>query len=238
VTLRLTRREALALLGASGAALVAGALPRGARGARALGAVPACVVRPEQTEGPYFVDGGIERSDIRTDPASGAASAGVPLALAFEVSRIANGACAPLAGARVDVWHCDALGVYSDVRDPGFDSSGRGELRGWQRTDAAGLARVATVYPGWYPGRAVHVHFKIRTQGAESRGHAFTSQLYFDDALTDRVHAQAPYAERRGRRTPNARDGIFRDGGDRLLLAPAADGAGYAASFAIALQLD
>ncbi|HEU5320876.1 MAG TPA: hypothetical protein VFX28_08735, partial [Methylomirabilota bacterium] len=103
----LTRREVVALLGLAGAGLLA---PRVA-GAQA----PECVVRPQQTEGPFYVDERLERSDIRSDPRSGEIRPGVPLALAFAVSAIRGGGCAPLAGAVVDVWHCDALGAYSDV---------------------------------------------------------------------------------------------------------------------------
>src|SRR5258705_14025132 len=79
--------------------------------------LPACVVRPEQTEGPYFVDEKLNRSDIRVDPSDKSVKAGVPLRLEFHVSHIGGGACVPLSGAIVDLWHCDAQGVYSDVRD-------------------------------------------------------------------------------------------------------------------------
>src|SRR5437870_5415445 len=114
-----------------------------------------CVLTAALTEGPYFVDEKLNRSDIRTDPTTGAVSAGTPLALAFNVSRVANSACTPLTGAYLDVWHCDAAGVYSDVSGT---SSGRRFLRGYQITDAAGQAKFTTVYPGWYQGRAVHIH--------------------------------------------------------------------------------
>ena len=80
----------------------------------------------------------------------------------------------------------------SDVTDPSFNSVGKKFLRGHQMTDAAGVARFTTIYPGWYPGRTVHIHFKIRTEPAAARGYEFASQLYFDDALTDRVHARDP----------------------------------------------
>ena len=90
--------------------------------------MPACVVRSEQTEGPYFVDEKLNRSDIRVDPSDKSVKAGVPLRLEFHVSRIAGGNCMPLSGAIVDVWHCDALGVYSDVHDVGFDTRGSTSL--------------------------------------------------------------------------------------------------------------
>jgi protocatechuate 3,4-dioxygenase beta subunit len=223
----LTRREIVALLGLSGAGLLAGRAS----------AAPACVVRPQQTEGPYYVEEQLNRSDIRSDPASSEVRPGVPLGLAFDVSVLRGGACAPLAGAVVDVWHCDALGVYSDVRDPGGSTVGQKFLRGHQTTDAAGSARFTTIYPGWYPGRAVHIHFKVRTGAASARGHEFTSQIYFDDALTDRVHAREPYARRGQRRVRNDADGLFRRGGRELLAAVAPSGEGYATTFALALNV-
>jgi protocatechuate 3,4-dioxygenase beta subunit len=219
----LSRREAVALLGISSVALLAG---------RAAGQpAPACVVRPAQTEGPYFVEERLHRADIRSDPASGAVKRGVPLQLAFQVSQLAGGRCAPLAGAQVDVWHCDALGAYSDARDPHGSTVGQKFLRGYQVTDETGLVRFTTIYPGWYPGRAVHVHFKVRTQA----GADFTSQVYFDDAVTDRIAAQAPYAGRSGRRQRNDDDGLFRSGGKQLLLPVTERDGGYAGTFALAL---
>jgi protocatechuate 3,4-dioxygenase beta subunit len=231
----LTRREALALLGASGAALLTGA--RSLRAQAAGAARPSCVARPQQTEGPFFVDAALNRSDIRSDPKSGEVKPGMPLRLAFRVSSVTGTSCAPLAGAQVDVWHSDADGRYSDVRGFGFSGSTRGQqfLRGYQLTDTGGGAQFLTIYPGWYGGRAVHVHFKIRTADASGRHHDFTSQLYFDDALNARIFALEPYAGHAGRWLANADDGIFRDGGQQLLLAPQPDGQGYAASFDVGL---
>jgi protocatechuate 3,4-dioxygenase beta subunit len=199
-------------------------------------ATTGCVVKPQLTEGPYFVDEGLNRADIRTDPTSGTARPGTPLRIAFQVSRSSGGTCSALAGAQVDVWHCDALGTYSDVRDGGFNTVGLKYLRGYQVTDASGLASFTTIYPGWYSGRAVHVHFKIRTSPAASSGYEFTSQLFFDEALTDAVHAQSPYSQKGRRNTLNASDGIYRGGGSQLVLPTAAEGSGYGAAFALALQ--
>ena len=231
----LSRRNLLRLLGLGGAAslLAAG-------GARALGseaARTACVARPEQIEGPYFVDERLLRSDIRRDPATGEIRPGAPLRIAFNVSRIAANSCVPLAGARVDVWHCDALGVYSDVRDRRADTTGLKYLRGHQVTPQSGLVEFLTIYPGWYPGRAVHLHFKVRTAAGGRRTHDFTSQLYFDDALTDRVHGNTPYAQKGSARVRNERDGLYANGGNQLILRPALAGTDYAASFDIGLLL-
>jgi len=229
-----SRREALALIGASGAVLLARTRPVRA----AAPAAPACIVRPAQTEGPFFVEENLDRSDIRSTPRSGAVKPGVPLRLAFNVSRMTGASCAPLAGAQVDVWHCDATGRYSDTRGRGGSSGdGEGFLRGYQRTDAAGTARFLTIYPGWYGGRAVHVHFKIRTGAPSAIAYEFTSQLYFDDALTDRVYAFDSYAAGRRRSMRNSDDFLFRDGGRQLLLDAVPDAQGYAATFGIGLQI-
>jgi protocatechuate 3,4-dioxygenase beta subunit len=167
---------------------------------------PSCVLTAALTEGPYFVDERLNRSDIRADPVSGASSAGVPLALRFNVSRVASGACTPLTGAYLDVWHCDAAGVYSDVSGAG---SGRRFLRGYQITDANGVAAFTTIYPGWYSGRAVHVHFKLRLFAGSTTSYEFTSQFFFDESLTDAVYANAPYNTRGTRNTRNTTDGIY-----------------------------
>jgi len=228
----LSRREAIALLAAAGGAWAGW----GTAGARPPAPPGMCVARPRLEEGPYFVDERLNRADIRSDPADGSVRAGVPLQLAIHVSRMASTACTPLAGVLVDVWHCDADGIYSDVRDPSFDTTGKKFLRGSQRTDAAGTARFTTIYPGWYHGRTVHIHFKLRGPATDGRSFDFTSQLFFDDAFTDRVFAQPPYASRGPRTVRNERDGIYREGGSQLVLAVTPDGPGYAAAFNIGLQ--
>ena len=201
--------------------------------------LPVCVVRPEQTEGPFFIDEQLNRSDIRAEPSDGSLSAGAPLALRFNVSRVGE-VCVPLAGAVVDVWHCDAAGVYSGVDAAGRNAAGRNAatsfLRGFQVTDNVGAASFTTIYPGWYPGRSVHIHFKIRAQdGGTNR--EFTSQLYFDDDFTDRVYTAAPYSDRPSRNTRNQNDSVFGGGGDLLTLNVTESGGGYAAAFDIGLQI-
>jgi protocatechuate 3,4-dioxygenase beta subunit len=260
----LSRREVMALFGAAGAALVVGcsnddspeptpesattatatqspagaAAPTpaaGVTGATAT-AVPACVVIPELTEGPYFVDTGLDRADIRPDPASGAAVEGTPMTLALNVLAVSAGGCEPLEGAIVDVWHCDALGAYSGFSDPrqGFNTVGEQWLRGFQTTDAGGRVEFMTIYPGWYEGRATHIHFKVRKDNLE-----FTSQWFFDDALSDAVHDnEAPYSDKGASgRQQNDNDSIYRDSEGLLQLNVEPSGVGYAASFDIGIQV-
>lgn len=237
------RREVLSILGTTGAAALTGwpAVTRALTDAPAPEHGLDCVVTPAQTEGPYFVDERLKRADIRLDPTSDAMSEGLPLRLRINVSRVDGNACAPVQGALVDVWQCDALGVYSDVRDSNgfFDTRGRKFLRGYQETDKNGATEFVTVYPGWYTGRTVHIHFKVRVLSAAQRSHEFTSQLYFDDAITDQVHAQPPYRAKGVRDTRNDLDGIYRarGSGSMLLLRLTKNEGGYNGTTMIGLRL-
>jgi protocatechuate 3,4-dioxygenase beta subunit len=253
----LTRREVLALIGAGGtAAFLAACAPAGtaspgssvAASAVASGnatpvatagssgagatALPACVVAPELTEGPYYVDVDLERSDIRANTADGAAVEGATLVLDWVVSQADGSACMPMEGVVVDMWHCDALGTYS-----GVEGDSGNFLRGFQRTDAQGKASFTTIYPGWYQGRAVHIHFKIRTDPEAEAGFEFTSQLFFDDELSRAVYATGVYAQKGPQDQPNANDGIFNQSGGATLLSVTQEGDGYRAIFPIAVQL-
>ncbi|MCA9889180.1 MAG: hypothetical protein KC546_12450 [Anaerolineae bacterium] len=218
----LTRREILKLLGGGSAAIVAGiSLPNIVRAqsetATPTGSdLPTCVVKPELTEGPYFVDGQLERFDIRVDPSDDSIKEGMPLRLIYRISDVTNGTCLPLAGAQVDVWHCDAQGVYSGVNDPGFDTSDQLWLRGYQVSDDLGVAEFLTIVPGWYSGRAVHIHFKIRTTGTDGNAYEFTSQFFFDPDLIEQLYAEEPYAAKGLPDTPNTQDNIYQ-GSDGML---------------------
>jgi protocatechuate 3,4-dioxygenase beta subunit len=163
---------------------------------------------------------------------------GVPLTLNIIVASVSDNSCTPTEGTQVDIWHCDAQGQYSGVSDQGFDSTGQDFLRGYQLTDANGAVQFQTIYPGWYSGRAVHIHFTIRTQGADAADYQFTSQFFFDDNLTDQVHALEPYASKGQRDTRNSNDTIFSGGGDQLLLNLQGDTtSGFIGSMSIGLDL-
>jgi protocatechuate 3,4-dioxygenase beta subunit len=244
----LSRRAALKIFGIASGAAAAGLI--GSRSADAQGggsgtsagssgavSLPGCVVRPAMTEGPFFNDELLNRSDIRTDATTKALSAGVPLHLTFLVSKVGTGKCEPRSGVMVDIWHCDALGKYSGEQGEG--TSGKDFLRGYQMTDASGKAVFKTIYPGWYNGRAVHVHFKLRTVANGRVTGEFTSQLFFDDAVSDLVYTAAPYTGRPGRRNVlNGGDGIYRNGGNQMLLALKGDAkTGYSATFDVGLNI-
>ena len=244
----LSRREVLSLMGAGTVAVAVAACAPGssastsptaaasaaptASTAAAATSLPSCVVVPELTEGPYYVSENLDRSDIRIDTADGSVSEGAVLTLDWVVLQVDGSACIPLEGVLVDVWHCDALGNYSDVGG----EQGHDYLRGYQETDASGKARIVTVYPGWYQGRAVHIHFKIRTEAAAASGLEFTSQLFFDDALSAQVYASGVYASKGTPDQPNASDGIYQQSQGMTLLDVAKDGDGYKATFEIAVQ--
>jgi protocatechuate 3,4-dioxygenase beta subunit len=215
---RLTRRQSL--LGLAGAAVAwkLADAPADSSAAVANGVVQ-CVLTPELTEGPYYVPGERLRRDIRSG------KPGVPLALRLTVMNTRS--CEPIRAAAVDVWHCDALGAYSGAV---ANSPGTNFLRGVQRTNANGVATFQTIYPGWYPGRAVHVHVKVHVGGNV----VHTGQLFFPARVTNAVYAKAPYRTHgRAADTPNAADAIFRNGGSRGMLELAKHGNGYTASIAM-----
>jgi protocatechuate 3,4-dioxygenase beta subunit len=163
---------------------------------------------PQQTEGPYFVDNMPNRSDIRSDPSDGSVQQGIPLHLVIHVYGLnENGSCSPLKGAKVDVWHANPQGIYSDIADQG--TTGKQFLRGYQLTDNNGTARFTTIYPGWYQGRAIHIHDKVRTLNGSEKTLEWTSQLYFDNSVNEQVHKQSPYSKRGTPDMTNEQDGIY-----------------------------
>jgi protocatechuate 3,4-dioxygenase beta subunit len=188
-----------------------------------------CTPTPEQEEGPYYRDLQLERSDIRE---------GRPGALLqLEVSLV-DGDCAGVPAAKVELWQCDALGRYSWYAAAGDDDwNGPAGLepgtflRGSQVTSQDGCCRFMTIYPGWYAGRTVHVHYKIHHPNR-----TLTGQLYFPDELTDEVHDSEPYRNRPRRDTRNSDDVIYREGGSVMLLVPEFGEAGYAVRATLVIE--
>ncbi|HVO54699.1 MAG TPA: intradiol ring-cleavage dioxygenase [Solirubrobacterales bacterium] len=208
---RLTRRQALGIAGAAGAAYVAGPLTPfggsngdGAAQPTNADAAASCVLAPELTEGPYWVDERLKRSDVR------AGQSGVELDLSLYVYR-ADDSCEPEQGAVVDIWHCNAEGLYSD--EAVNETSGQTWLRGYQETDSAGLAKFTTIFPGWYSGRTVHIHLRVRTFEGSTRTFNFTSQIFFSQSDIAAVLATSPYSARGTTPdTTNAEDSIYQQG--------------------------
>ncbi len=166
-------------------------------------ALPAinCTLTPEAEVGPYWIDARLKRSDITEE------QPGLPLTLRVAVYEIDSD---PRKGVVVDIWQANALGLYSDEpAQPRADTGGQTFLRGCQVTNADGVAQFKTIYPGWYEGRAIHIHLRLRTFSDDETTFVFTTQIFFDEKLNDAVMATSPYDERPGRDTTNLEDGIF-----------------------------
>jgi protocatechuate 3,4-dioxygenase beta subunit len=220
-----------------------------------------CIVTPGLTEGPFFVDMQMERSNLIEEDEPGV-KPGVPLHVAFGVFKVNGTMCEPLAGATVDIWHCDTQGVYSNVSAETLpqtsfiqpqDTGDKKYCRGWQKTGEDGVARFTTIYPGWYGNRCIHIHFKVRgVMGTRSM--EFTSQIFFDDALNAEVLMTTGYKPGPPAVT-NRTDMVFTTGdggaapaaavpastkvpGDDLMVAltKTADGMGYEGAFLIGLM--
>ena len=262
---QMSRREALGAMGGVGAAFLvgcasngissvdgggsntgadaaaAGAVDQGSAGAVDAGTLD-CVVTPSETEGPFFVDENLNRSDITTGTTEAFVVNGMPMTLAFYVYQVSGKTCTPLSGAQVDVWHASAEGAYSDEASGMIQSKstvGEKYLRGYQLTDANGLVNFTTIYPGWYMGRTIHIHFKVRTFAAGAKTYEFTSQVFIDDAINDIVLNQAPYNTRGNRSVRNANDMVFGSGAGSLQMNVQAlgGGASYAGAFSIGLNI-
>jgi protocatechuate 3,4-dioxygenase beta subunit len=224
---RISRRASLASLGG----LVAGAVGLGGwRSVEEAGAGPAaveaglvtCVLAPEQTEGPYYVDDAQLRRNV-TEGRPG-------VALTLRLTVVNASSCKPIKGASVEIWHCDAGGVYSGTSQQGTESERF--LRGVQRTDATGVAIFRTIYPGWYQGRTVHIHTMVHIGGNV----VHTGQLYFSDTVTDVVYKRSPYNQRSSRTTRNSSDSIYRNGGKRSTLKLVKNGTAYTGSVTMGVQ--
>jgi protocatechuate 3,4-dioxygenase beta subunit len=220
---RFGRRESLVKAGGLAIAVLgAGAVPAGAAPSTANATAPSCVLAPAMTSGPFYIPHEKVRRNIREG------EPGTPLSLRLGVVDATR--CTPIPGAAVDIWHADAGGEYSGWEEN--LSSGRTFLRGIQRTDTRGIARFDTIYPGWYQGRAVHIHVKVHVSGRV----VHTGQLFFDDALTDAVYTRKPYTLRPNRDTRNAQDSIFAHGGRRSMLQVVRKGTGYAGAVSMGVR--
>ncbi|HEV7888335.1 MAG TPA: intradiol ring-cleavage dioxygenase, partial [Acidimicrobiales bacterium] len=180
----------------------------------------ACILQPEVTEGPYYLDVNKVRSDITEG------RPGIPLALKLVVVDAAG--CLPIKDAVVDVWHCDAGGDYSGVSGVAGTF-----LRGTQVSDGAGVVQFNTIFPGWYRGRAVHIHLKVHVGGSV----VHTGQLFFDDAVLAAVSTRAPYSSRGAPDQSNSSDSIFRQSGGSKAIVPVTEqGSGYAGAITLGVQ--
>jgi protocatechuate 3,4-dioxygenase beta subunit len=167
----------------------------------------ACVLIPEETVGPYPLFNDIASAAIyqREDITEG--RPGLPLRLTLSIVNV-NLACAPVTTAMVYVWHCDKDGFYSGYNQAGGDMRGQTFCRGVQTTDTNGQVRFTTIYPGWYQGRATHIHFRVYL----ALDLQATSQLAFQDNINSAVYATSQYAARGNNPVATLRDGIFSDG--------------------------
>ncbi|MGN6615181.1 MAG: hypothetical protein ACTHKC_09065 [Candidatus Nitrosocosmicus sp.] len=218
---------------------------------------------PQQTEGPYFVAGMPLRSNITYDTSDGSIQQGIPLHIVLHVftvtgknaiqnmassnSNIKNtsaNVCTPLSGARVDVWHANPQGVYSSIQNQ--NTVGKNFLRGYQITDKNGTVSFDTIYPGWYEGRAIHIHMKVSSFQGPIEKSDWTSQLYLNDSINQLVHTRPPYSNHGPVPLTNSQDLIYAgpstdglvksDTGEHLMLNLVKNKSGYIGTFDIILN--
>jgi len=226
---KLTRREVMAIMGAAGSAVALGCgknsltSPTDTSASTTGGTTSAaCAVTPTETVGPFPSVRDIFRSDVRED------RAGTPLTLTMKVvNAIAN--CAPVANANVEIWHVDAAGDYSEYGS----QTAATFLRGIQTTNAGGDVTFTTIYPGWYQGRATHIHVEVTINGRSVKA----TQIAFPESINNAVHTQGVYARRGANPMSNASDGIFADSLSSELVTPSGSpSSGYTASFQIGIS--
>jgi len=190
-----------------------------------------CAVTAAETEGPYVDLLGLLNNPAfnRRDVTEG--KPGTPLMLALTVVN-SNTGCGPLSGAAVEIWHCDASGNYSEYSQPGFNGVGQTFLRGIQTTDAGGQVVFNTIYPGWYSGRATHIHVEVYVNGRSVK----VTQVAFPESLSAAVYASGVYAVKGQNPTTNTRDGVFSDGTDTELATVTGDSNRYTAALRIVVS--
>lgn len=199
---------------------------------------------PQQTEGPYFVEDMPNRSDIRSDTSNGSVEQGIPLRLVIHVYGVNDGSCVPLKGAKLDIWHANSQGIYSGVKDMG--TAENNFLRGYQVTDNNGTVEFTTIYPGWYEGRAIHIHDKVRIFNGQEKELEWTAQLYFNNSINEQVHEQTPYNSHGPVKTTNEQDMIYtgasadglihKNSGEQLIVNLTKQGASYLGTFNVVLN--
>jgi protocatechuate 3,4-dioxygenase beta subunit len=234
-----SRAAALGLLGGAAGLLVGAAAAPAAPGT----ASSACAVTPKGEVGPFFTDdsvSGFNRSNVRANLNGTSMQAGVPLTLTVRVYDT-RAACAPMPGVQVDLWHCNALGVYSD--EPSEGTSSQTWLRGYQVTDKSGSVTFTTIFPGWYGGRTTHIHLRVRSKysaASSTDDGTNTTQLFFpQDAIRDVSTSVAPYRTRGVNLRTNDSDYVYRTQtkGKTDLELSGSPGSGYAASVSIGLPI-
>ncbi len=242
-SLQLTRRRLIEILGGAGVAALSGcgggstsaSSASGSTSGTTSGTTASCVLTPELTVGPYFVDEKLNRSDLTTNTTDTNVLNATPLTLTMTIMEYASSGCSALVGAQVDIWHADAAGIYSD--ESVENTTGQTFLRGYQLTDANGAVTFKTVVPGWYSGRTIHIHVMIRTLSSSgSVLTEFTTQLFFDQTLLNALTTTvSPYSSRGVPDTTNAQDSIY-SSATQLILTNATSGGGYTASITLGVQ--
>ena len=194
--------------------------------------VSGCVTTPEETAGPYPDKIGMmtNAAYFRQDITEG--KSGIPLTLALKVVNTKN-SCSPVSGANVEIWQCDATGNYSEYAQPSFNGTGQTFLRGVQTTDANGQVTFKTIYPGWYSGRATHIHVQVFMNGLAVK----TTQIAFPESISAAVYRTGVYASHGQNSTTNSSDNVFSDGDADELATVAGDTSGYTASLTIGVSV-
>jgi protocatechuate 3,4-dioxygenase beta subunit len=244
---RLNRRRALKFLGvATATGLLASCGGRATTTSTSTGtgtttSDSTCTVTPEGEEGPYFVDdaaSGYLRSDIRSNLDGSSIQAGIPLTLTITVYDTRN-SCALMSGVQVDIWHCNADGIYS--AELVESTSDENWLRGYQVTDSTGVVKFTTIFPGWYEGRTTHIHLRVRSSydGTDTGG-TNTTQIFFPQETVDTIYTTvAPYSARGTDSRTNASDDVYtgETHAEMLLTLTGDVKNGYAASCSIGLPI-
>lgn len=165
---------------------------------------------------------------------SGEGKSGTPLTLTITVVN-ANNSCSPVANAAVDIWQCDAAGNYSEYSQPGYNGTGFTFLRGIQTSDSSGRVTFTTIFPGWYAGRATHIHVEVKVNNAVVK----VTQIAFPDSVIAAVHASGVYAAKGQNPTSTSGDMVFADSlASELATVTSGDPAtGYAATFTVGVSI-